>query len=333
MEASVVRVITPVPEGLAFTSRPARLLDEVSKLMGIEPMVERGGRSGSGLRDASRVATLVRPQTGSPSWCFHPLYFVREAEAATWIDAYDDYSLAPDMSWGVRLLAARNYRALRAASSPALVTVNSRYMQLKLRPRPTVLVPNGVSPDLAAVPTTGDDRLRVIVMGHFFDGRTDWRLLDEILHAPSMEEVIVVGEHPRVDAMVTRARTAGRPVQARTSMTLQSMAGDVGERTVFAIPHVVSDYTLSQDLMKAYQAIAMGLPVCVPNALWPHAISRDLGQVFERGVGVDDVLSGAARTVITPSQRHGFAADHAWSRRAERIAEAMPSMEAGWRTR
>lgn len=318
-----MRVITPVPVDRTFASRPARLLSEVSRLLGVEPDVERGGRAGTVRGDVSRAAALAFPRRGEPSWCFHPLYFVREAVVGRWLDAYDDWSLAPDMSPAVRLVVSRNYRALRSRPASGLVTVNSRYMQLKLHPQPALLVPNGVDPELAEVSTRGDDRLRVVVMGHFFTGRTDWGLLEEILHALTVDEVLVIGHHPRVDAMVARARHAGRRVQQQPATGLTNLADQIGRRTVFAVPHVVSDYTLSQDLMKVYQALAMGMPVCVPNALWPSAVPRDLGYVFERGVRVEDVLTGASRLAMTPDQRRAFAVMHAWERRALQVVEAL----------
>jgi hypothetical protein len=326
---AVVKVVTPVPAGRAFASRPARLLDEVARRTGVTPEVERGGRSGSLGRDLSQVTALTHAREGEPSWCFHPLYFVREGKCANWIDAYDDWSLAPDMSLLVRAVVARNYRALRRRPSPTLTTVNSRYMQLKLAPLPTLLVPNGVDPHLAEVVTSGDDRLRAIVMGHFFDGRTDWALLERILHSDVLDEVVVVGGHVRVHAMVRRARAAGKVVDELPATALHSLSDRVGPRTVFAVPHVVSDYTISQDLMKVYQAVAMGMPVCVPNALWPGAVDKGLGHVFELGVDVDRVLTGAARINIDVERRLDFAGEHAWQRRADRVVDALNDRAGG----
>lgn len=324
----MVTVISPAPPSSKFDSRPSALLQSLASVAPLEVDIQVSGRSGDRMQDLSRLGDLLRRDTtpGS-SACLTPLHFFQQSHRGVWFDAYDDWTLAPDLSYAARTLASRGYRALRrGAGGNALVTVNSEYMRDKLFPRPSLVVPNGVSPELASQPGLGDEAARVLVMGKFFNGRTDWHLVSEILMARSVDEVVVIGNGARLPKLIRLAADCGRRITHLAPTPFQSLSPYIGPRTIFAIPHVVSDYTLSQDLMKAYQAIALGMPICVPNALWPPTIPRELGVAFERGVAVEDVLAGAIEwSRLSTSGRGEFAAAHSWSMRAALVAKVV-----GW---
>jgi len=98
----------------------------------------------------------------------------------------------------------------------------------------------------------------------------------------------------------------------------------VGERTAVLVPHIVSDYTLSQDLLKVYQCLALGCRVICPRLLWPNSVDATFGMLIDRGVDLDLVLadwldSGAP----TPDWRRRFAEQHSWTARGETITAAL----------
>lgn len=310
-----------------FDSRPAALIRELVNI-GALPIgdVEHVGRVRRGLGAVLDAVELLRRMDGPPSVVLSPLAFRREARSGLWFDAYDDWSLAPEMGRGVKLLSRIGYSSLRSVADDALVTVNSEFMADKLASVAPILVPNGVDPALAdwRLPSHDVTR-RVLLLGHFFRGRTDWTLFENILSSRVAEEVIVVGTGAAVRERVARASTSGATVKLLPPTPLSGLSQWLGRCTVLAIPHCVSDYTMSQDLMKAYQAVALGIPFVVPNALWPASIPRELGLVFEIGTSVDDVLASAFTWErLDLRGRRAFCQDNSWRRRAELVAEQLP---------
>ena len=315
-----------LPPGSAAQVRPRLLARELADDVLSDVRVTYHHGSTPGAADGRTVrlgpGQLVRrAEVRGAGAVLSPVLLRALGHAARWIDLYDDWALAPDVHPVLRALAAQGCRALRRQGAPgAVVTVNSRYLQARLWPLPTEVVPNGVDPRLADVPLTGDDRPRLLVMGRFLRGRTDPALLRAALDADAVAEVLVVGAEPggAVDA-AARAADPRRVVVLPTT-PLVDLASRCGPRTVALVPHLVRDYTMSQDLMKVYQFLALGLPTVVPRALWPPAAPLDHGHLLEVGVSLDDLLRHALRR-DPPSAgwRREFAEAHSWRRRADQV--------------
>jgi len=100
----------------------------------------------------------------------------------------------------------------------------------------------------------------------------------------------------------------------------RALAEHVGARTVALVPNRVRDYTLSQDLMKVYQLLSLGVRVMCPRLLWPDSVDREFGLLLDHGIRLDDVLADWIED-SPPSQdwRSAFAASHSWANRARSI--------------
>jgi hypothetical protein len=120
------------------------------------------------------------------------------------------------------------------------------------------------------------------------------------------------------------ASVRGSRLQVHPWITPAALARLVGDRTAVLVPHVVSDYTLSQDLLKVYQCLALGARVVCPRMLWPESVDATFGLLVDRGVDLDLVLADWLDSGAPTSEwRRRFAERHSWTARGETIAAAL----------
>jgi hypothetical protein len=329
------RVAWPVPPGRARGyTRPEQLVSVLESLGAIDPACGyvAHGRTAAGLGGLlDQVAPgrlLGSGQVGAA--ILSPVFLTRGSKDATWIDLYDDWFLSPNTNPYYRLLALRGYRALRSmADRVGLVTVNTTYMANLLAPVETVRIPNGVDEGLGDLPSGGSPKRRLILLGEFFSGRTDFDTLVEVASRPEFEEVIV-GAPGRSKEMTSAIRALssvlGSRLEVHQWLSPSRLAELVGERTAVLVPHLVCDYTLSQDLLKVYQCLALGMRVISPRLLWPESIDPIYGLLLDRGVDLNDVLADWLDSEPpTAVWRKQFAAQHSWRSRGQAVLAATES--------
>ncbi len=243
-----------------------------------------------------------------------------------WIDLFDDWSIAPDINRLYRTYSKIFYQRLkRVHKLPATVTVNSPYMAGMLGLRQDNIVHNGVDPALASVQHTGDQRRRLIVLGHFFEGRTDLALLRSVVEAGRFDQVAICGLTPgqRIYQPMQRAVSSCASVVVEEFVAPDHLGRYIGANTVALIPNAVSDYTVSQDMMKMYTFVALGVNAICPLHLIPRTIP--LEAVYAVGPGLNmartlpDWIVGSSRLSI--QDRMDFARQHSWLARATVIAD------------
>lgn len=286
--------------------------------------IVRHGRSSGSLRAAALPATRL-PAEGAGTATLSPVLLPGGPTAPTWIDLYDDWALAPDINRWYRQLARVGYRRVRRRGvTPTVVTVNSQYMADRVRPAPAVVVPNGVDAELGRVPTSGDAAARLLVFGHFFRGRTDFALLERVAARNEFDEVVIAGtgSASEVHASLRGLRDQiGDRLVVHEWLAPEETARLVGPRTVALIPNLVSDYTLSQDPMKAYQFLALGVRVICPRLLWPSTLEPEFAFLLDHGVRLDGNLREWLRgPAPDEAWRRAFADEHSWAARARTIA-------------
>lgn len=320
------RLCWPISHPSGFDSRPAALASALSQ-QGVLAFsaTEYHGRldARSDFERRAYQSLVWRSRSSTRAAVLSPLFLASEVENSMWIDLYDDWSRAPEMRKPIRQLARFGYRRLRARRASSPVTVNSIYMRDKFAMIDPLIVSNGVDPLLAdSRHAILDDIRRVVLVGNFFEGRTDWRALARIFRSPA-DEILVFGSNSEIANLAGEAnRERGRPVVRCLPKTpMIEIAKHVGTRTVFAVPHLVSDYTMSQDIMKAYQAIALGCRVVVPMELLPPAIPVDHALTYGLGADVGSVIAASFRLpAITEADRLAFTAENSWDQRASVIA-------------
>lgn len=242
-----------------------------------------------------------------------------------WIDLYDDWSLAPDVNPVHRVAARRTYDdILRGESAPRLVTCNSEYMARRTGTPLSHIVPNGVDDGLADLPLQGDPEVRLIVQGYFFRGRTDFKLLDEVVRSRTFEEVLICapGAGREMTALLRSwSRDRISRIVTKDWVTDEELARIAGPNTTALIPHLVRDYTLSQDLMKAYKYLALGIPVVAPRLLWPRSLSIESAFLTDFGDHRAEAIGDWVKHCPKPTMadRRQTAEVHGWKARAARI--------------
>jgi hypothetical protein len=240
-----------------------------------------------------------------------------------WTDLYDDWALAPDINRLHRTLSRNTYRGIRAHPGMyGVVTCNSDYMRQKLQLGPKSLVPNGVDPALAEFPRTGDERRRLVILGHFFRGRTDFGLIEQVVEAGQFDEIVVgaPGQSSEMARTLRRLATGRAKLTVHTWLSPLDLSSTIGSRTVALVPHVVNDYTLSQDLMKVYQFLALGLRPIVPRLLWPKHLAPDNSLLLDFGLSLERVLRQWIDTEPPADEwRTAFASRHSWAVRAMQV--------------
>jgi hypothetical protein len=329
----IERVAWPVPPGRGRGhTRPERLVESLRErgLLDSHCAFVAHGRIDSGVAGMVGRFAPGRALSGDlgATAVLSPVFVSRTSAGAAWIDLYDDWSLAPNINPYHRLLAARGYRALRAmVGEVGLVTVNTPYMANLLLPLETIQVPNGVDPALAQAEPQGTSRRRLVMLGEFFPGRTDLEVISRFALRPEFDEVVIggPGASKGMAAVIRRLKSAlGARLQVHSWISSTELGRIVGERTAVLVPHVVSDYTLSQDLLKVYQCLALGARVICPRLLWPASVDPTFGLLIDRGVDLDHVLADWMDDgPPTPDWRRRFVETHTWSARGEAIAAAL----------
>lgn len=323
------------PSAAKGLTRPERMAAELRALGAISPTARvhrHGTGAGSPVGQLLRLSARRAPRPGDEA-VLSPAYLQSASERTVWIDLYDDWSIAPDVSRPLRALSALGYERLcRGGLEQALLTVNSEYLANKLAAARPVLIPNGVDEELGGLPLEGDDASRLVVLGHFFRGRTDFGLLRQIAGRSEFDEVIIggPGESAEMNNLISDLkRDRGSAVVIAPWLKPEQLARLAGRRTVALIPHAVSDYTRSQDLMKAYQFLALGIRVICPRLLWPTGLSARFAFLIDHGVILDGYLADWIES-DSPSEdwRLEHASEHSWSSRAAAINQLLVARRA-----
>lgn len=330
----IARVAWAVPPTeRAGRTRPEQLVAWLTRAGAVAPQAQRIYHGRSNTAPGWQRASILLPSRSARTHTadaavLSPVFLAGLRATVSWIDLYDDWSTAPDINPVHRFLASRGYAALRAERCRAkLVTVNSAYMADRVAPVAVEIVPNGVDPRLGHLRTAGTEQPRLLVLGHFFKGRTDFGLLESVARRPDFSEVVIggPGSSPALANVINRLRrTLGTRLHVHQWLGETELAGLAGSRTVALIPNRVSDYTLSQDLMKAYQFLALGIRVICPRLVWPAALPIENALLLDRGVDLDAVL-GDWLELPAPDEawRKDFVAQHSWEARASHIGEVL----------
>lgn len=270
----------------------------------------------------------VLPKEASALGVLSPIYRVAQCSGAAWLDFYDDWALAPDINPLHRAYAADSYRYLREHGPGAsLVTVNTPYMAGRLKLSSAHVVPNGVEARLAGLRPSGDAAARLVLLGKFFAGRTDWGLIERVARTGRFDEIVVghPGPSREMGLVLERLhRTFGEQLVVMPWISDEVLASLAGPSTVALIPHVVTDYTLSQDLMKVYQLQALGIRIICPRLLWPQHLDPKYAFLVDFGVDLNAMLPEWVRATSIPEPwRLSFIEDNSWRRRGERIARLL----------
>jgi hypothetical protein len=329
---AINRVAWAVPPGAKTNTRPAKLVNELRHLGALDQDARYffHGRSASVANSASvgvwrPFSKNVSDSGRSKLALLSPVFGARAVQEAAWVDFYDDWSLAPDINPWHRTIAANAYRSAR--TSQATVTANSIYMALKTGAPLAHVVPNGVDESIARYPRSGDDKRRLIVLGHFFRGRTDFDIFRAVLASQTFDEVYIGGvgtDKTMVSMLAGIADEHPGLLNVVEWLDEAAIASLAGQQTVALLPNVVSDYTLSQDMMKIYTFMALGIPVICPRALWPNHLAPDYALLYDFGVNLVDVLpEWIEESNPSDSWRIDFARSNSWRERAHTIMRIM----------
>lgn len=257
-----------------------------------------------------------------------PLFLRDVAVDVVWTDVYDDWSRARDIRQVHRWVAAAGYRRLlRERERFGLITANTSYMADLVGG--AHVVPNGVDPSLAELDKSGSDSPVLLVLGSFFDGRTNNDLLERVLMHSFFQEAHIgfPGDDFGVRRTLTAVRNA-RPgrVHIHDWLTAEDIATLAGPRAVALVPNVVTSYTMSQDIMKAYQFAALGIPIICPRELWPAKIPHEWGLQLEHDADIQRVLNDWDVPIISDDQRAKFVQENSWLARANTILNLISGM-------
>ena len=323
-------------------TRPAALVREL-EILGVDCArrtchgwkgvdgVRRAGRRHDPAASESGVPWIRRAPFGDAGYgSFTPLLAEPGADRLRWFDGYDDWSIAPDVPRPLRVLAARSYR--QVPGGPAVLTANSSYMVGRLG-RGAQLIPNGADATLADASLGGDDALRVVILGSLHRGRVDDRAVRSALRALPDEEFVFggAGTAPYAEA----AQRSGQRTVARRFLPMGELGrARVGGRTVAVLPLQVCDYTLSQDPMKLYDYLTLGLPIVMPRLLWPRHLPVGRAALYETGDDIGELVRSAAHCGLEArSGAAAFVAQHSWAARARSLhallfgADSLPLAE------
>ncbi len=238
-------------------------------------------------------------------------------------DAYDAWDLSPLVRGRARLAAvARGYAA--AAMHADLIFANTTMIAERLRgmgARAVCLLPNASPPVRPMTPLVPP---YVAYVGRIHE-RLDAPLVSALAQAEPQLPIRIGGAVERQPAGWLEL-TAWPNVHLEGPLSADRALAFVGEARALLVPHIVDDYTRSQDAMKAWDALSVGTPIVstrIPPADdWPSGLALVAETPEEFVAAVRRVMDGeldAAR-----SDRLAFAAVNGWDARA---AEAIAAID------
>lgn len=326
MIEEIAWAVQPNSTGL---TRPDRLVRELVELKAISPDAVRLYHGKSAAAPRTKQAPKLWPASGvnrnRPTAVLSPLFLLSISQNIAWIDLYDDWSLAPDINRLYRSYAKLGYLRLRQGRERhQLLTTNTQYLAKKINPRQATVVPNGVDDQLASLSRTDDDASQLIILGNFFQGRTDFDLMERLSTSPRFDFVHIggPGNDPQMRTFLNSVQSAhpGRLV-IHPRIDDRQLALLAGPNTAALIPNLVSPYTLSQDPMKAYTFGAVGIPTISRSEIWPTILPRSRNLLITPGDDIDSRLSSWHPERASDEERLEFARTHSWRKRAEYISE------------
>jgi glycosyltransferase involved in cell wall biosynthesis len=231
-------------------------------------------------------------------------------------DAYDAWDLSPLFSGRPRIIDEIRRGYVAAAAHADLVIANSPTMaerMKKLGAARVVIIPNGApEPRPLAVP-----------FGNvLYVGNIQSRLRMDLMHAAARVAESMGRSFRIVGSLQEEPEGWSRLMRLPSVSYGGALYGDSLDRefaaaSVGVVPHVVDDYTASQDAMKTWQYLAAGLSVVTtsvpPAASVPKLVSiADDPTTF--GAAITDALSNF--TLALRRDRSEAMRDHTWRQRA-----------------
>ena len=320
--------------GVASNSRAARLVAGLRAAGVIDPKARyyfHGRSEGTDARINTRRRVPRIEANDRSTAVLSPVFDLAVTPGASWVDFCDDWSIAPDVNRVHRWRAARSYRRAARLGEDVVVTVNSPYMAARVSAANPTVVPNGVDERLARIQPEGDSRLRLVMLGSFFDGGTDARLILDVARSTRFDEIVIAGPG---SSRSLRAVVASLRADYGSRLTVSEWIDDThlarlsGARTVALIPHTVSDYALSQDLMQVYRLIGLGIRVMCPRMLWPAHLPIDHAFLVDFGASYSFITDWIESTSMSEIERQDFIQANSWAARALTIQRLLEGIHA-----
>lgn len=268
--------------------------------------------------DPKSVSAVVAPSDGQVPW-------------RVVVDAYDAWDLSPLVRGQRRLRAVTDgYQA--AAARADLVFANT----ISMRDRLSHLgapdarhLPNAAPPLDPSPARSLDSAPGLLYVGRIHE-RFDAELASSVAAAMPATRFTIAGPVERQPA--GWSGLASRPNVRLLGAVEPDMAREMMKAAdALVIPHLVDEYTRSQDAMKAWDAIASGTPI-VSTAI-PPVVDWATG-LAEVCRDTDSFVAAARRAVAGDledgrTDRLAFAAANQWSARAAEAIEAMDGLIRG----
>lgn len=244
------------------------------------------------------------------------------------VDAYDAWDLSPLVRGDRRLRAVTDgYRT--AAAKADLVFANTILMLDRLSDlgaRGARHLPNAAPPLDRGPVHAADGAPGLLYVGRIHE-RFDAALASSLAAAMPATSFTIAGPVERQPA--GWSALANHPnVRLLGTVEPEAARDMIKAATALVIPHLVDDYTRSQDAMKAWDAIASGTPIvstAIPPVVdWPTGLAEVCPDT--------DSFVAAARRAVAGHLEHGradrlaFAAENQWSARAAVAIEAMDGL-------
>lgn len=244
------------------------------------------------------------------------------------VDAYDAWDRSPLVRGDRRLRAVTDgYHA--AAAGADLVFANTAAMRdrlVELGARDARLLPNACPPLDPASADGGVGRSGLVYVGRIHE-RFDAALAAAVAAALPATTLTIAGPVEREPAgwstlaAMPNVRFPGR-------VEPQAARAMIAAAEALVIPHVVDDYTRSQDAMKAWDAIASGTPVIstpIPPADgWPTGLAEVCPDTNAFIAAAHRAVDG--RLDAGYPDRVAYAAANQWSDRAAVVVDAIADL-------
>jgi glycosyltransferase involved in cell wall biosynthesis len=255
--------------------------------------------------DPKSVPAVLAPEPGRSPW-------------RVVVDAYDAWDRSP-LVRGERRRRAVSEGYVAAAARADLIFVNTELMRdrvVELGAPDVRLLRNACPPVDPAASVAGGRPTDLVYVGRIHE-RFDTGLAAAVADALPEATLTIAGPVEREPegwpALVARPN-----VRLRGRMEFGAARELIGSAAAVIVPHRVDDYTRSQDAMKAWDAIASGVPVIstrIPPAdAWPGGLAEVCADTEAFVAAAMKAVDG--RLDAGRADRLAFAAENQWSDRA-----------------
>ncbi|MCM3602225.1 glycosyltransferase [Robertmurraya korlensis] len=270
-------------------------------------------------------------------WVFDPksTYMFNKRYNLNIFDAYDDWAISPLFENNKKHMKYILLGYETAKRNADIVFVNTTYMKQKyfnnknnvfLLPNTSSLVINN---NKTHKQNFGDNKT-IGYVGHIHS-RIDLDILEKLLKNFSDYNIVFLGENHLDSDVFNRLISEYRNLKLLGSVSYDHLSSYISAFDVAIVPHLVNNYTLSQDSMKIYDYLSCGSAIVTTDIPPTDILPNDEGFIY-RAKSAEEFVDKVRIAVNNNNEelkhrRMNYMVQNTWKNRAEYICKIIDEVK------